>query len=427
VEKKAAAQECYKMKFNWKHILLFLAVLGPGIITASVDNDAGGIATYSIAGAHFGYSLLWTLIPITIVLIIVQEMAARMGAVTGKGLADLIRENFGLKITLWITIGLLIANIATTIAEFAGIAAAAGMFGISKYLIVPFAAIIIFWLVLRSNYKTLEKIFLILSLFYVTYIISGFMAKPDWGLALKSTLVPSFQFNANYLLVFIGVIGTTITPWMQFYLQSSIVEKGIRTDNYKYSKWDVIIGCFITNIVSFFIIVASAATIFVAGIQIVDATDAAHALAPLAGSYAAALFAFGLFSAALFGAFILPLSTSFYICEGFGWESGVNKKFREAPQFYVLFSAIILISAAVILIPKINLIYLMLASQVINGILLPVVLVSMLKLTNNKKLMGEYTNSKIYNFFVWIAIVGIGALSILLVLTTIFPNLFAFI
>ncbi len=412
------------VKINWKNILLFLAIIGPGIITASVDNDAGGITTYSIAGAHFGYTLLWTLIPITIMLILVQEMAARMGIVTGKGLADLIRENFGLKATFYVLIGLFVANFATTVAEFAGIASVGQIFGISKYIIVPLCAVIIWFVIVKSNYKTLEKVFLFLTLFYLTYVISGVLAKPDWGLALQNTLVPSFQFSSEYLLVMIGVIGTTITPWMQFYLQSSIIEKGIKIEQYVYTKWDVIIGCIITDVVAFFIIIATAATLFSSGIRIDTAADAAVALQPLAGSYATILFALGFFVAAFFGAAILPISTAYYFSEALGFESGINKKFNEAPQFYSILTVLIFLGVVVVLIPNIPLVPLMIISQVINGIVLPLILIYMLILVNNKKIMGEHTNSLFYNIFAWAMCIGIMILSVLLVLAMFFPKMF---
>ncbi|MFH1134390.1 MAG: Nramp family divalent metal transporter [Nanoarchaeota archaeon] len=406
------------LKDRWKRIAFFFAILGPGIITATVDNDAGGITTYSVAGAHFGYAILWTLIPITIVLIIVQEMAARMGAVTGQGLADLIRENFGIKLTFFIMVGLIIANVATTIAEFAGIAAATELFGLSKYIVIPFCALAVWLLVTKASYRTVEKAFLIMTVFYVAYIVSGIMAKPDWGEVFHGLLVPTFAFSAPYILIVIGLIGTTITPWMQFYLQSSIVEKGIKEEEYKYSKWDVILGCITTDVVSFFIIVATAATLFMGGISINSAQDAAIALRPFAGQFAMVLFAAGLFAAGLFGAAILPLSTSFYICEGLGWESGVNKKFKDAPQFYLLFSVIILIGAAVVLIPKIPLITLMISSQVINGIILPVILIAMIKLVSNRKLMGKHAYPQWYLSILWVVSAIIIALTLVLVVTS---------
>ncbi len=404
-------------KFDWKHILFILGIIGPGVIAAIADNDAGGIATYSVAGANFGLTMLWTLIPITILLIIVQEMVARLGAVTGKGLSDLIRENFRVKTTFFIMIGLLIANLSVTVSEFAGIAAAGELFGISRFILIPATAIGIWLLILKLDYKKLEKIFLVLVLFYFAYIISGFMAKPDWGAVFKSAIVPTVQFNKYFIFLLIALVGTTITPWMQFYLQSSIVEKGIRKAEYKYSKWDVIIGSSFTNIISFFIIITCAAVLFSNGIRINDAIDAAKALEPLAGPYAMYLFGGGFFIAALFGAFILPLSTSYYLCEAFGWESGVNKKFGNAKNFYIIMLFMIIISAGITLMPGINLIYLILLAQFINGIILPVLLIIILKLINDRKLMGEYVNKRWVNIVTWTgcALVIIASLSMLVV------------
>ncbi|MFH1834731.1 MAG: Nramp family divalent metal transporter [Methanobacteriota archaeon] len=404
---------------------LFLIVLGPGIITAAVDNDAGGITTYSIAGAHFGYSMLWALIPITILLVIVQEMSARMGVVTGKGLSDLIRENFGLKITVILMFCLVFANLAVTVSEFAGIAAAGELFGFSKYFFVPLCVFFVLSVVLRFDYRNLEKFFLLLVFFYVSYVLSGFMAKPDWNTVVDQTLTPTFSFNAYYLAVLIGVIGTTITPWMQFYLQSSIVEKGVKKEEYAYSRGEVILGCIITDVIAFFIIVTCAATLFSNNVGIESAVDAAKALGPLAGSNARLLFAAGFFGAALFGAIILPISTSFYVCEAFGWESGVNKKFTEAKEFYTLFILLTVFGASVVMIPEIKLINLMIASQIINGLMLPIVLVCMLKLVNNKKLMGEYTNPLIVNIIMWGGSILIMLVSIALVATTLKPELFS--
>ncbi|MBU0627661.1 MAG: Nramp family divalent metal transporter [Nanoarchaeota archaeon] len=406
-------------KINWKHILFILGIIGPGIITATVDNDAGGITTYSVAGAHFGYSLLWSLIPITILLVIVQEMVARIGAVTGKGLADLIRENFGIKITFFIMIGLVFANLFVTLAEFAGIAAAGELFGISRFVLVPIAAFLVWFLILKLDYKILEKFFFVVIFLYIAYIISGFMAKPPWGTALKEFVMPTIHFSKGYLFLLIAVIGTTITPWMQFYLQSSIVEKGIRKEEYKYSRWDVIIGSITTDVVSFFIIVTCSAVLFTKGIRIESAVDAAQALQPFAGQYATMLFAIGFFAAALFGAFILPIATAYYVCEAFGWESGVNKKFKQAKSFYILLSLMIFVSAAAILIPNINLIYLMLLAQFMNGILLPVILIVILKLVNDKKLMGDYRNSRWMNIVAWTGCVLIIGVSAALLVTTV--------
>ena len=396
-----------------------MGIIGPGIITATVDNDAGGITTLSVSGAHFGYGLLWALVPITFLLIIVQEMVARMGAVTGKGLADLIRENFGIKITFFIMIGLVLANLFVTIAEFAGIAASGELLGVSRYILVPIVAFFIWFLTLKANYKTLERVFLFLVLFYIAYAVSAFMAKPDWGAALKQLAIPQMQFTKEYLFLLIALIGTTITPWMQFYLQSSIVEKGIRKEEYKYSRWDVILGSLTTDIVSFFVIVTCAAVLFTKGIRVESAVDAAVALQPLAGQYASILFAVGFFAASLFGAFILPISTSYYVCEAFGWESGVNKKFKNAKAFYILLALITVISALFILIPKINLIFIILLAQFINGLILPVVLIIILKLVNDKKLMGEYKNSRWLNIATWTGCGLLIGITLVMLVTTV--------
>ncbi|MFA5150191.1 MAG: Nramp family divalent metal transporter [Candidatus Omnitrophota bacterium] len=406
------------MKNTWRKIIIFLAVMGPGIITANVDNDAGGITTYSVAGAHFGYSLIWSFVPIIIALVIIQEMCARMAVVTGKGLADLIREEFGVKITFYAMMGLILSNIFNTIAEFAGIAASAELFGINKYILVPLCALFVWWLIVKGTYKSVEKVFLVACLFYVSYIISGFLSKPDWNTVANSSLKPVIQFDKAYLFMLIGVIGTTIAPWMQFYQQSSVVEKGIKMENYKYSRLDVIIGAFVVNIIAIFIVVVCANTLFTHGIRIETAKDAALALKPLAGQYCFYLFAFGLLNASIFAACILPLSTAYSVCEGMGWEVGVNRRFREAPQFYALYTTIIIIGAAIILLPNVKLIPIMLVSQVTNGILLPFVLIFMLLLVNNKRLMGKYTNSRIYNVLSIIVIVAMIGLSIALLLTS---------
>ncbi len=407
-----------------KNILLFLAVIGPGIITASVDNDAGGITTYTLAGAHFGYTLLWTLVPITIALIVVQEMCARMGVVTGKGLSDLIRENFGVRITVLLIIVLVLANLGNTMSEFAGVAASMEIFGISKYISVPIAAALVWLLVVKGTYSSVEKIFLIASGFYVTYVISGFLAGPNWGHVIQKSIIPTFSLHPDYLLMFIGLVGTTIAPWMQFYIQSAIVEKGVRLSDYKFTRLDVVMGCFVTSIVAFFIIMTCAATLYVSGITVETAADAARALAPLAGQYASWLFAFGLFSASMFAASILPLATAYTVCEGIGWDSGVDKKFGDAPHFYVLYTSLIALGALAILIPGAPLIAIMYLSQVLNGMLLPFILVFMLILVNDKRLMGEHTNSRLFNILAWGTTIIVSLLALLLVVTTIFPGLF---
>ena len=406
-----------RMQQFWKRILIFLAIMGPGIITANVDNDAGGIATYSVCGAQFGYSLLWSFVPIIIALIIIQEMCSRMAVVTGKGLADLIREEFGVKITFYAMLVLVIANIGNTMAEFAGIAASAQLFGIDKLLLVIFSAVLVWFLVIKGTYKSVEKVFLVACVFYVAYIISGFIVKPDWGEVATSIVKPKVEFNRAYLFMLIGLVGTTIAPWMQFYQQSAVVEKEIKIKDYAYNRLDVIIGCFVVNIVAIFIIIVCAATLHKSGIRIDTAADAARALRPLAGNYCYLLFAFGLFNASLFAASILPLSTAYTVCEGMGWELGVNKNFREAPQFYWLYSIIIFIGAAIILIPGISFVKIMLITQVVNGILLPFVLILMLLLVNNRRLMGEYTNSMFYNVISWSVVIVMILLSLALTFT----------
>jgi NRAMP (natural resistance-associated macrophage protein)-like metal ion transporter len=397
-------------------ILLFFAVIGPGFITANVDNDANGIYTYSLAGAQFGHLLLWTLIPITIALIVVQEICARMGAVTGKGLSDLIREEFGFRITFFMMLGILVVNFGNIVGEFAGIAGSLELFGLSKYITVPVCAVIVWLIVVKGQYKSVEKIFLVASFFYVTYILAGFFAKPAWMDALVATVKPpprSAFMQEGYLYMTIGVIGTTIAPWMQFYLQSSIVEKGVTARQYKASRLDVIAGCIFTDIVAWFIIVACAATLFVHGYHdISDAKDAAQALRPLAGDYAYILFAMGLFNASLFAASILPLSTAYTVCEGLGFESGVGKKFGEAPVFYWLYTILIAAGAGVILVPNLPLVKISILSQVVNGVAVPPVLVFMLLLVNKKELMGQYVNSRAYNAIAWVTTVVMTVLSL---------------
>jgi Mn2+/Fe2+ NRAMP family transporter len=399
----------------WQNFLLFLAVVGPGIITGSVDNDAGGITTYSVAGALYGYSILWTLIPSFIILVVVQEMNARMGMVTGKGLADLIRENFGVKITFFVFLGLFIADIGNTATEFAGIAGSMDIFGVSKYLSVPLVAIAVWILVVKGNYKIAERIFLLFSLCLLSYVISAVLAKPDWRAIGTSLVQPAVHINRDYLSMVLGIVGTTIAPWMQFYMQSSVMEKGIRIQEYKFAVWDVILGCVATVVVAFFIMVACAATLHVNGVVINEAKDAAMSLKPFAGVFASQVFAFGLFVASVFSAAILPLATAFYICQGFGFEAGINKKLKEAPQFYTLFTSIIIIAVGIILIPNAPLITITIWSQVLNAMLLPVVLISMIRMVNNKRIMGQYTNNALQNSVAWSTIVILVALTILLV------------
>ena len=395
---------------NWRawrtRIMLFLAVLGPGIITANVDNDAGGILTYSQAGAQFGYTLLWTLLPITLALIVVQEMCARMGVVTGKGLSDLIREEFGLRMTFLTMILLVIVNYGNVVAEFSGIAGSMELFHLTKYISVPICAVIVWLLVVKGDYKVVEKVFLAASVFYLAYIATGVVSHPDWSQALRSTVtLPPREVwsNRDYVYMIVGIIGTTIAPWMQFYLQSSIVEKGVSVRQYKASRLDVIVGCLFTDIVAWFIIVACAATLYVHGMRDIHVpADAAGAMKPLAGDFAFILFAAGLFNASLFAASILPLSTAYTVCEGMGFESGVDKSFKEAPFFYWLYTLLIAFGAGLVLVPNFPLMKFVLWSQVLNGVLLPVIMIFMLRLINKKELMGSYTNSRWFNAVAWV-------------------------
>jgi NRAMP (natural resistance-associated macrophage protein)-like metal ion transporter len=387
-----------------KRLLFFLSIVGPGIITANVDNDAGGITTYSLAGAHYGYGLLWSLIPITALLIMVQEMVARLGVVTGKGLSDLIREEFGVKTTFLVLLALLLTNLGNIMAEFAGLAASLEILGVNRYIAIPAGGFLVWFLVVKGSYRFVEKVFLAACTIYLSYIISGFMAHPSWGGVFQEMVQPRLQLDRPYVMMLIGVVGTTIAPWMQFYQQSSIVEKGIRTKDYRYVRWDVIIGCVMAVVVAFFIVVACAATLHVHGIPIRTAEDAAVALAPLAGKYASLLFALGLANASLFAASILPLSTAYVICEGMGWEAGINKDFREAPQFMWLYTGLIILGGGLVLIPGAPLILIMLLSQVINGLLLPFILIFILLLINRGELMGTFKNTPLYNKVSWAAV-----------------------
>jgi Mn2+/Fe2+ NRAMP family transporter len=381
--------------------MVVMAVIGPGIITANVDNDAGGIATYSQAGADFGYSLLWTLIPITAALILVQEMTARMGVVTGKGLADLIRERFGVKATFYVLLALLIANLGNTVAEFIGVAESLEIFGISRFVSVPCVAVIVWMLVVKGTARVVERIFLVACLFYVAYLIAGFLAHPDWHEVALGSFKPTLAMNGPALTMVVTLVGTTIAPWMQFYLQGAIVEKRVRLEDYSLSRLDVVVGCIVTDVVAFFIVLACGATIYKVGGHIETAKDAAVALRPLAGQWASALFAFGLFNASLFAASILPLSTTYYVCEAFGWESGIDKRREDAPQFYFLYTAMIVVGAGLVLIPGLPLLKILLLSQTANGVLLPFILIFMLLLAGDERLMGRYRNGRVLNAISW--------------------------
>jgi Mn2+/Fe2+ NRAMP family transporter len=407
-------RENFNRKNFFRRLAIFLAILGPGIITGSVDNDAGGITTYSLAGAIYGYGLIWTLIPSFIVLVIIQEMNARMGIVTGKGLADLIRENAGMKVTFFIFLGLLFSGIGNTTTEFAGVAGSMEVFGVSKYISVPVVAVMVWILVVKGTYKIAERIFLVFSLSLLTYIVSALMGKPDWSEIGSSIIHPEFRMNTSSMAMVIGLIGTTIAPWMQFYMQSSVIEKGLKMKNYNYTLIDIVVGCVITVVVAFFIIVACASTLHPNGIVINEAKDAALSLEPLAGNIASHVFAFGLFVASIFSATILPLATAFFVCEAFGFEAGIDKKWDEAKEFFILYTGILIISAIVILIPGAPLIAISLWSQVANGVLLPVVLICMILLINNKKIMGTHINRPLGNIVGWTSVVVLVGLSLAL-------------
>jgi NRAMP (natural resistance-associated macrophage protein)-like metal ion transporter len=401
----------------FRRLFLFLAIMGPGIITSNVDNDAGGITTYSVAGATLGYKILWIFLPMIVALVIIQEMCTRMGAVTGKGLADLIRERFGVRITFYAMVGLLLGNLGNIMSEFAGVAASMELFGVSKYLSLPLAALFIWWLILRWSYKVVERVFLAACLIYFSYIFSGYLARPDWGEVARALVVPSFSFDSSYLVIVVGVIGTTIAPWMQFYIQSAVVEKGITVKDYTYTKYDVIVGSIMVNLVAVFIVICCAAALHSHGIRVESAQEAALGLAPLAGAWASTLFAVGLLNASLFSASILPLSTAYFICEAFGIEAGIDKSWGEAPAFYWLYTILIMVGAGFILIPDMPLIKVMFWSQVVNGVMLPFVLIFMLLLINNKDLMGEHVNNRTLNIITWITVAILIILTLLMVAT----------
>ena len=414
---------------RWRtSLFLFFAVLGPGFITANVDNDAGGIFTYSQAGAQYGYKLLWTLLPITIALIVVQEMCARMGVVTGKGLSDLIREEFGLRMTFFIMLLLVLVNFGNVIAEFSGIVGSTELFyHNARYITVPLCALAVWALVVRGDYKKVEKIFLVASAFYICYIVAGVIAQPAWHEALLATVkLPERGIWAdnNYIYMVVAVIGTTISPWMQFYMQASVVEKGISVKQYAASRMDVIVGSIFSDVVAWFIIVACAATLYVHGMRnITDAADAAQAMKPLAGEFASILFAAGLFNASFFAASVLPISTAYSVCEGLGFESGVDKRFRQAPFFYWLYTLLIAAGAAVVLIPNFPYVKMIVLSQVLNGVLLPFVLYFMLKLINNKALMGKHTNTRWFNVIAWATTVIVIGLTVMMLWQQVHPML----
>jgi NRAMP (natural resistance-associated macrophage protein)-like metal ion transporter len=396
-------------------LILFLGILGPGLITSSADNDAGGIFTYSQAGARYGFNMIWLLALVTLALMVVQEFNARLGVTTGKGLADLIRERFGVRITVFAMLLLLVANIATVVAEFAGIALAGEAFGISRYFTVPAAAVLVWVVVLRGSYAVVEKVFLALSLVYLGYIVSGIVIGPDWAQVAQHTVQPVIQLNSEYLLLAVALVGTTITPWMQFYLQASVVDKGLREDELAYGRADVFVGSVFTDVVAFFIIVATASTLYATGhTQITSAADAAQGLAPVAGQFAKALFVAGLAGASLLAASVLPLSTSYAITEAFGWERGVGRSVREAPAFFTIFTGLIVIGALAILIPGLPLTPVTILSQDVDGLILPAILVFMFILINDKRIMGKRANGWFANVVGGLTIGAVIALTLLL-------------
>jgi Mn2+/Fe2+ NRAMP family transporter len=426
---KIATTRQRKVRRVWvRQLLLMLSVIGPGLITANVDNDATGITGYSLAGANYGYGLLWAVVLVTISLAVVQEMVARMGVVTGKGLADLIREKFGVRITFWSMLLLLIANAATTVAEFAGVSGAMSIFGISPFIAVPVAAVIVWVLVVRGSYRYVERILLGLCLIYFTYVLSGILVHPNWGQVLHETLIPPIHFNQGYLLTLVAVIGTTIAPWMQFYQQSAIADKHIKIAHLHFERIDTYVGAFLTDFIAFFIVVCTGATLYVNHIQITQASDAAFALAPLVrgnGQIAAILFGIGLLNASLMAASVLPLSTAYSIAEAFGWERGIGRKFKEAPQFFFLYTFIIVVGAGITLfVPSDRLVFVLNLPNVVGGMLLPLILVLMIILCNDRRLMGRYVNGHFRNWIAWITTVVMTVLTLLIILTTIFPGLF---
>jgi NRAMP (natural resistance-associated macrophage protein)-like metal ion transporter len=409
-----------------RRLLGYLAILGPGMVAASAGNDAGGIATFASVGAEHGYRLLWILIPITISLGLVQEMCARMGAVTGKGLADLIRERFGVRWTALVMLALLIANGGVTVSEFVGIAAATELFGVPRFISVPLSAFTIWWLVVKGSYQRVERAFLLMSLVFLGYIVSAFLAQPEWTEVATGLVKPSFSFEYAYLFTLVAVIGTTISPYMQVYVQSSVVEKGVTPEDYRRTRMDVWIGTMLAMLVVFFIVVSTAATLHKHGLHIETAADAARALKPLAGLYAEKLFAVGLFGASMLAAGVLPLATAYSISEALGFEKGVSRSFREAPIFLGVFTFLVSTGAAIAVIPNLPLIRVLLVTQVINGLLLPVILFAILRLVNNHDLMGAHVNGPLYNIGAWTTAIIVSLLSALFILSSVFPNLLRF-
>ena len=402
----------------------YLAIIGPGVITAAAGNDAGGIATFASVGADYGYRLLWILIPLTFALGIVQEMCARMGAITGKGLSDLIRERFGVRWTALVMLALLIANGGVTVSEFVGIAAALELLGVARYISVPIAAAAIWWLVVKGTYQRVERVFLAMSLVFLAYVVSAFLAHPPWATVAVEAVHPHFELTPAFLFTFVAVIGTTISPYMQVFIQSSVVEKGVRVENYRFTRIDVWVGTVLAILIVFFIIVSTAATLNGHGQHVESAAEAAAALRPLAGRYAEMLFAIGLFGASMLAAGVLPLATAYSISEAFGFEKGVSSSFREAPIFIGVFTFLVVLGATVAMLPGLSLIRVLIVTQVINGILLPVILVSVLKLVNNRELMGAHVNGPAYNIAAWLTTIAVSVLSLLVVISALFPKAF---
>nr|WP_304427322.1 divalent metal cation transporter [uncultured Adlercreutzia sp.] len=393
---------------------LVLAAMGPGIVTAMAGNDAGGISTYSTAGANFGFATLWVIPIMCVLLAVVETTAGRMGAVTGKGFAALIRERFGIRLTAFAMLALLIGNVATTFSEFAGIASGMEMFGVSKYISVPVAALAVWLLVVGGSYKRVQNVFLALSLVFITYVVAAFLAGPNWGEALHDTVVPTFVGDVSFISLVIAMIGTTIAPWMMFFSQSNVVEKGLTVKDLFSQKADAISGTIAACLVAWFIIVTTGAVLFPAGITIESAADAAAALAPFAGPYAEALFAVGLIAASFLAACVLPLTTAFVICEAFGWEAGVSFKWKEAPTFKGIFTFVIAFSAVVVLIPEVNLLGMMLTAQFVNGVILPILLALMALIAADKRVMGEYRSGRVAKVLIWATVVVVAALTVAL-------------
>jgi Mn2+/Fe2+ NRAMP family transporter len=411
----------FRLRAIWTRLAFALAIIGPGIITANVDNDAGGISTYSVAGARYGLSVLWILPLLAVALILVQEMSSRLGIVTGKGLGDLIRESMGVRVTAVILGLLLVANWANTVSEFAGVAAASGIFGVTKFLAVPLAAVLVWLLIVRGSYKSVERVFLVASAVFLAYIASGVLSHPDWVAVGRATVSPTLRWDSGYLVMMVTIIGTTIAPWMQFYQQAAIVDKGLKPAELNWERVDVIVGSLFAIVVAAFIVIACASTLFAHGRTIETAEDAALALRPLAGPYASTLFAVGLLNASLFSAAILPLSTAYVVCEAFGWEAGVGHDLREAPTFFGLYTALIVLGAVVVLLPLESLVRTMIASQTLNGILLPIILIAMLRLINDRRLMGAHVNGRMLNLLTWAIVVTLVVLTLALVVISLFP------